>query len=136
MEPIAIVGLSCRFPGADCPSAFWRLLCDGVDAIREVPPARWDVDAYYDADPDAPGKMASRWGGFVDDVDRSPLGAAKLISAASGSGPSSSSRVAENPRSAKHAKAASRLSAGRSAFRLRYRTGRSSTTPPYCPGPC
>jgi myxalamid-type polyketide synthase MxaB len=70
-EPIAIVGLGCRFPGgAADPEAFWRLLRDGVDAVREVPPERWDVDAYYDPDPDAPGKMNTRWGGFLDGVDQ------------------------------------------------------------------
>jgi acyl transferase domain-containing protein len=69
-EPIAIVGLGCRFPGADGPAAFWRLLHDGVDAIREVPADRWDVDAYYDPDPATPGHTATRWGGFLDGVDR------------------------------------------------------------------
>jgi len=69
-EPIAIIGMGCRFPGgADTPEAFWRLLGDGVDAVREVPPERWDVDAYYDPDPDAPGKIATRHGGFLDDVE-------------------------------------------------------------------
>src|SRR5690606_32737424 len=67
-EPIAIVGLSCRFPGgADSPEAFWQLLREGVDAIREVPASRWDVDALYDPDPDAAGKTATRWGGFIED---------------------------------------------------------------------
>ena len=65
-EPIAVVGLGCRFPGADSPAAFWGLLRDGVDAIGEVPKARWDVDAYYDPDPDAPGKMYVRQGGFIE----------------------------------------------------------------------
>src|SRR5258707_13930868 len=65
-EPIAIIGQACRFPGgADTPEAFWTLLRDGVDAITEVPPERWDADAYYDADPDAPGKIYTRDGGFV-----------------------------------------------------------------------
>ncbi|HLU25287.1 MAG TPA: beta-ketoacyl synthase N-terminal-like domain-containing protein, partial [Longimicrobiales bacterium] len=68
-EPIAIVGMSCRFPGgANSPEAFWALLREGRDVVREVPPDRWDIDAYYDPDPDAPGKMASRWGAFLDDV--------------------------------------------------------------------
>ena len=48
-EPIAVVGLGCRFPGgADDPQAFWELLRDGRDAIREVPPDRWDIDALFD----------------------------------------------------------------------------------------
>ncbi|WP_269749936.1 type I polyketide synthase [Polyangium fumosum] len=69
-EPIAIVGIGCRYPGGvkDLDS-FWRLLDEGVDAIGEVPKERWDIDAYYDPDPDAPGKMTTRWGGFLDGVD-------------------------------------------------------------------
>ncbi|MGK4008526.1 amino acid adenylation domain-containing protein [Sorangium sp. So ce1036] len=70
-EPIAIVGAGCRFPGgAGDPEALWRLLLAGVDATREVPIDRWDADALYDADADAPGKMTSRRGGFLDDIDR------------------------------------------------------------------
>src|SRR5690606_13410525 len=69
-EPIAIVGIGCRFPGgASDPDAFWRLLRDGVDAIREVPPDRWDIDAVYDAQRGTPGKSYSRWGGFLDRID-------------------------------------------------------------------
>ncbi|MGB7624347.1 MAG: beta-ketoacyl synthase N-terminal-like domain-containing protein, partial [Terriglobia bacterium] len=65
-EPIAIIGMSCRFPGnANSPEAYWKLMYEGVDAIREVPPDRWDVNAYYDPDPDAPGKMNTRMGGFL-----------------------------------------------------------------------
>jgi len=68
-EPVAVVGIGCRFPGgADDPESFWRLLESGVDAITEVPPDRWDVDAYFDPDPDAPGKMSTRYGGFLADV--------------------------------------------------------------------
>ena len=64
-EPIAIVGMSCRFPGAAHDlDAYWNLLNDGVDAISEVPRERWDVDAYYDPDPEAPGRMYCRFGGF------------------------------------------------------------------------
>lgn len=70
-EPIAIVGLSCRFPGgADSPERYWRLLKDGVDAITEVPAVRWDAHAMYDRDPAAPGKMSTRWGAFLPDVDQ------------------------------------------------------------------
>ena len=70
-EPIAVIGLSCRFPGgADNPEEFWRLLRDGVDAISEVPSDRWDVGAFYDPDPESPGKMYCRSGGFVERVDQ------------------------------------------------------------------
>ena len=70
-EPIAIIGMGCRFPGqATSPEAYWNLLRDGVDAIREVPPDRWDIDAFYDPDPDCPGKMYTRMGGFLEDVDK------------------------------------------------------------------
>ena len=49
--------MACRFPGgANDPPSYWRLLCGGVDAIGEIPPDRWDVDAFYDPDPAAPGK--------------------------------------------------------------------------------
>ncbi|HLK62418.1 MAG TPA: amino acid adenylation domain-containing protein [Bryobacteraceae bacterium] len=69
-DPIAIIGMSCRLPGAADPEAFWRLLRDGVDAVTEVPPERWNLEQYYDADPEAPGKMYSRHGGFLDAIDR------------------------------------------------------------------
>jgi acyl transferase domain-containing protein/surfactin synthase thioesterase subunit len=70
MEPIAIIGMGCRFPGAHNPEAFWQLLTDEVDAISEVPSDRWDVDAFYDPKPGTPGKMNTRWGGFLPQVDR------------------------------------------------------------------
>src|SRR5712691_593879 len=70
-EPIAIIGMGCRFPGgASNPAAFWQLLRDGVDAVGEVPPDRWDIDALYDQDPAAPGKMYTRWAGFLEGVDQ------------------------------------------------------------------
>ena len=70
-EPIAIVGLGCRFPGgADNPAAYWKVLHDGVDAVSEVPADRWDINAYYDPNPEAPGKMYTRWGGFIQGVDQ------------------------------------------------------------------
>src|SRR4051812_21722298 len=63
-EPIAIVGIGCRFPGgATDPDSFWELLEAGRDAITPIPPERWDVDAYFDPSADAPGKIATRWGG-------------------------------------------------------------------------
>lgn len=69
-EPIAIVGMACRFPGARGLRDYWRLMIDRVNAVRETPKDRWDVDEYFDPDPDAPGKVVTRWGGFVDDVDQ------------------------------------------------------------------
>lgn len=68
-EPIAIIAVSCRFPGAPNPEAFWELLSGGVDAIREVPEDRFDIDEFYDPDPEAPGKTYTRCGGFLDGVD-------------------------------------------------------------------
>jgi acyl transferase domain-containing protein/acyl carrier protein len=68
-EPIAIVGLACRFPGAPSPNAFWELLRNGVDAITEVPASRWALGALYDPDPTVPGKLATRWGGFLSDIE-------------------------------------------------------------------
>ncbi|MCX6050466.1 MAG: beta-ketoacyl synthase N-terminal-like domain-containing protein, partial [Chloroflexi bacterium] len=67
-EPIAVIGMGCRFPQADNPAAFWQLLHDGVDAVREIPNDRWDVDAYYDPNPEAPNKMYTRQGGYLDQV--------------------------------------------------------------------
>ena len=68
-EPIAVVGISCRFPGgANSPQAFWRLLREGTDAATEIPADRWDVDAYFDPDPESIGKMYTRVGALVDDV--------------------------------------------------------------------
>lgn len=70
-EPLAIIGMGCRFPGGvDGPESYWKLLASQQDAITEVPKSRWDVDALYDADSSTPGKMATRWGGFVDDVEK------------------------------------------------------------------
>jgi phthiocerol/phenolphthiocerol synthesis type-I polyketide synthase C len=94
-EPIAIIGIGCRFPGADGPAAFWRLLSDGVDAVTEVPRDRWDTDAVttrvdsgdplrpasprlrsarVDSGdplrPASPRLRSPRWGGFLDQVDQ------------------------------------------------------------------
>ena len=69
--PIAIVGMGCRFPkGADDPESFWQLLRDGTDAITEIPSHRWDIEAYFDPTPATPGKMYTRYGGFLLQVDR------------------------------------------------------------------
>ncbi|MDZ8188307.1 MAG: type I polyketide synthase [Nostoc sp. ChiSLP02] len=69
MEPIAIVGIGCRFPGANNPEEFWHILSNGIDAISEVPKERWDVDNFYHPQPATPGKMSTRYGGFIEGVD-------------------------------------------------------------------
>ncbi|MDA2920403.1 SDR family NAD(P)-dependent oxidoreductase [Desulfobacterota bacterium AH_259_B03_O07] len=68
-EPIAIIGIGCRFPGANGPEGFWNLLRNGVDAITEVPASRYPVDVFYDPQPGIPGKICTRWGGFIENAD-------------------------------------------------------------------
>jgi acyl transferase domain-containing protein len=68
-DAIAVIGIGCRFPGGgDGPQAFWELLREGRDAIREVPSDRWNIDTVFDPDPDAPARMSVRHGGFLDDI--------------------------------------------------------------------
>ncbi|MEM9385016.1 MAG: SDR family oxidoreductase [Pseudomonadota bacterium] len=67
-EPVAIVGIGCRFPGADGPEAFLALLREGREAIGELPPSRWSKAQHFDADPEAPGKTYVTRGGYLDDV--------------------------------------------------------------------
>ncbi len=70
-EPIAVVGMACRFPGgANDPEAFWRLMRDGVDAMEDVPLERWDSKLFFDEDPEAAGKMYTRVGGFLRNIDQ------------------------------------------------------------------
>lgn len=69
MEPIAIVGMGCRFPQARNLQEYWNLLVQGKDAIQPVPEQRWDIDHFYDPTPGTPGKMSTRWGGFLEKVD-------------------------------------------------------------------
>ncbi|HEY8208013.1 MAG TPA: amino acid adenylation domain-containing protein [Myxococcaceae bacterium] len=69
-EPVAITGIACRFPGAPSAQAYWQLLREGRDAIAEIPATRWDWRAFYDPDPGVPGKTSTRWGGFLEGIDR------------------------------------------------------------------
>jgi acyl transferase domain-containing protein/acyl carrier protein len=68
-EPIAIVAMACRFPGAPDPEAYWEVLSGGVDAIREIPDDRFDIDEFYDPDQETPGKIYTRFGGYLDGID-------------------------------------------------------------------
>lgn len=68
--PVAVIGMACRFPGgADSPEAYWDVLKNKVDGITPVPAGRWDLDELFDADEDAPGKVSTRWGGFLPNLD-------------------------------------------------------------------
>src|SRR5579885_1569610 len=70
-EPLAIIGIGCRFPGnANDPASFWELLISGRDAITEVPPQRWNKKSFYDPEIGKPGKAHACWGGFVEGIDQ------------------------------------------------------------------
>jgi acyl transferase domain-containing protein/thioesterase domain-containing protein len=69
-EPIAIIGMSCRFPGAPNLEAFWRLISERRSAAQEVPADRWNADAFFDPTGETPGKMSVRWAAFVDNPDQ------------------------------------------------------------------
>ncbi len=69
-EPLAVIGIGCRFPGgANDPRTFWELLRDGRSVTAEAPPDRWDNGDFFDPNPDAPGKIVTRRGGFLDRID-------------------------------------------------------------------
>ncbi|NES77487.1 MULTISPECIES: beta-ketoacyl synthase N-terminal-like domain-containing protein [unclassified Okeania] len=67
---IAIIGMACRFPGANDYKQFWQNLELGVNSISEVPSQRWEVDKYYSATPEQPNKSISKWGGLIEGVDQ------------------------------------------------------------------
>lgn len=69
-EPVAVIGLACRIPGAPDAAAFWELLRDGVDAVRPIPADRWDSAAFHHPDPAHRGTMCTREGGFLEALDR------------------------------------------------------------------
>jgi acyl transferase domain-containing protein/acyl carrier protein len=69
-EPIALIGMGCRLPGGvGSPEAFWKLLCDGVDPITEVPESRWNLRSIFDSDRGRRGRSYTRSGGFIDGFD-------------------------------------------------------------------
>src|SRR5882672_6978745 len=70
-EGIAIIGIGCRFPGGvNNAESFWQLLVEGREAVGEVPPDRWNVERYFDAEPGLPGKSIARRGGFIEGIDQ------------------------------------------------------------------
>ncbi|OHX68065.1 type I polyketide synthase [Flammeovirga pacifica] len=70
-EPIAIVGIGCRFPGdVNSPNQFWNALKSGFNGITDVPEDRWSIDEYYDPNPDKAGKIKQKKGGFIKDIDK------------------------------------------------------------------
>ena len=67
--PVAVIGMACRLPGGiESPEQLWEALRRGDDLVTEVPPDRWDKDEYYDPESGVPGRTASKWGAFLDDV--------------------------------------------------------------------
>lgn len=69
-DPVALVGIGCRFPGAVVdPASFWAFLSEGRDAIGEIPPSRIDLAHYFDARPATPGRIMTRWGGFLKGIE-------------------------------------------------------------------
>lgn len=69
-EPIAIVGMSCRFPAAPNLDAFWQLIHEGRDGVVEIPASRWDLEEFYDPTGELPGKISVRWAALLDDIDQ------------------------------------------------------------------
>ncbi len=70
-EGIAIIGIGCRFPGGvNDVESFWKLLAEGREAVCEVPPDRWNIERFYDAEPGIAGKSVAKRGGFVEGIDQ------------------------------------------------------------------
>src|SRR5277367_6315930 len=70
-EPIAVIGIGCRFPGgAGSPDALWAMLMEGRDGLGPIPEERWDAGAWYHPDPAVAGRSVARRGGFLADVDQ------------------------------------------------------------------
>ena len=68
-EPIAIVGMGCRVPGAATPTELWNLLMAGGEAIREIPGDRFDMATLFDPTPATPGHISTKWAGVVEGIE-------------------------------------------------------------------
>ncbi|MEH2166040.1 MAG: polyketide synthase [Nostoc sp.] len=69
-DSIAIIGIACRFPGANNYHQFWRNLQQGINSITEIPSERWDIQKFYSTKPEEPNKSISKWGGFIEGIDQ------------------------------------------------------------------
>ncbi len=74
-EPIAIVGIACKFPGGvQSAKDYWNVLARGEDVLQEVPRERWNIDSYYNKDSSVPGTMYARRGGWLSDIGKFDAG--------------------------------------------------------------
>ncbi|MFM8808274.1 MAG: beta-ketoacyl synthase N-terminal-like domain-containing protein, partial [Chthoniobacterales bacterium] len=70
-QDIAIIGMGCRFPGGlNNPEEFWKFICEGKEAVREIPSDRWNIQRFYDTEQGLPGKSIAKRGGFIDGIDQ------------------------------------------------------------------
>jgi len=69
-QPIAIIGMSGKFPDANDVGAYWHNLIQGRDSVREIPEERWSLDNFYELDRGVPNRSYSKWGGFLSDIDQ------------------------------------------------------------------
>ena len=68
-DPIAVVGMACRVPGADSPDQFWQLLCNGIDTVSTIPTDRWDANSWFNSDLSATAKSTTKSGAFLKQID-------------------------------------------------------------------
>jgi acyl transferase domain-containing protein/acyl carrier protein/phospholipid N-methyltransferase len=70
-DPIAIIGIGCRFPGGvNDVESFWKLLVEAREAVSEVPPDRWNIEHFFDTEPGLPGKSIAKRAGFLEHIDQ------------------------------------------------------------------
>jgi acyl transferase domain-containing protein len=70
-DPVAIIGIGCRFPGGVTDvDSFWKLLTEAREAVTDVPPDRWNIERFFDTEPGLPGKSIAKRAGFLDNIDQ------------------------------------------------------------------